>query len=313
MRNDFRYLPRLSRVRSFEAAARHLSFLEASRELEVTQAAVSQQVRLMEKELGVPLFIRLHRGLKLTPQGHRLMRSVSSALGQIADAAEVVRAGDSALALKVGVTFAVATFWLIPRLVLFRQLHPEIEIHLIATDRGFETVAPQVDIGIAFGDGTWPGFSSTLFQESVVFPVCSPEYVNKRPHLVGVEQLTRETLLSIEDDRPGRLDWSGWFGELGVEASHISPAIKFNSHPLLIQAACEGQGISLGWRLLTDDLIASGRLVRPIDAEVRTRNAFYFVDIPGRHSDAIGCFKDWLFETVGELSRPHDEVGRSVA
>jgi len=292
-------LPRLSRLRCFEAAARHLSFTEAARELDITQAAVSQQVRILEQELGVPLFERLHRGLRLTPKGHRLMRSVSAAFGQIANAAEDVRTDEAAPSLKIGATFAVATFWLLPRLARFRALHSDIEVHLIATDRGFDRVAGQVDVGIAFGEGAWAGFSSTLMCDSVAFPVCSPAYLRGRPPITSVEGLLEETLLSIEDDRLNRLDWPVWFAEFGIDAGRLPRSFKLNSHPLLVQAACEGQGIALGWRLLTDDLLAAGRLVRPLDVEVRTSKGFFFLEAAGRRSEATSHFREWLLPNVG--------------
>lgn len=298
MANELHNLPRLSRLRSFEAAARHLSFTEASRELGITQAAVSQQVRILERELGVPLFVRQHRGLKLTPQGHRLSRSVSTAFDQIADAAQQVRGDGKKQSLRIGVTFAVATFWLMPRIFDFRQLHPDIDVHLIATDLGFHQVADQVDIGIAYGKGVWPEFSSSLLCDCMVFPVCSPAYSAAHSYLTEAEQLTNETLLSIEQDRPGRLDWEGWFAALGIDAGPVPLTFKVNSHPLLVQAACEGRGIALGWTLLTDDLIANGRLVRPIRATVRSRSSFYFVSRPDRQSETIDCFRDWIFNNI---------------
>jgi LysR family transcriptional regulator, glycine cleavage system transcriptional activator len=312
MATKLRQLPRLSRLRSFEAAARHLSFTEASRELAITQAAVSQQVRILEQELGVALFERLHRGLRLTPQGQRLLRSVSTAFGQIAHAADEVRCGTASPVLKIGATFAIATFWLMPRLSEFRERHPDIEVRLIVTDRGFERVADQVDVGVAFGEGTWEGFRLTLLRDGVAFPVCSAAYLSTRPPITEVEQLTHETLLSLEDDRPGRLDWPTWFGELGVDARGLVQTFKVNSHPLLVQAACEGQGIALGWSLLTDDLIAAGRLVRPVEAELRSSKGYFLVEGPNWRREEIACFRAWLFDRVAADAAPTSQEAGQV-
>ncbi|WP_170984535.1 LysR substrate-binding domain-containing protein [Rhodoligotrophos defluvii] len=298
MVNYLKHLPRLTRLRMFEAAARLQSFTLAAQELNVTQAAVSQQVRTLEQELGVTLFVRLHRGLDLTEQGQELFRTVSTALGQIATVAENMRAASRPPVIRVGVTFAVATFWLIPRLPAFRAAHPELDVHLIATDRGFDSVADQVDIGVAFGDGAWAGFTPTLLKESTVFPVCSPDYAAAHPEMHGVDDLLNQMLLSMEDDRPGRLDWGEWFARLGIDGSRASRTLKFNSHPLVIQAACEGQGVALGWTLLTDDLIASGRLVKPVDVFVKIPKSFFFVERQDKVTTHTKLFKDWILQSV---------------
>ncbi len=122
----------------------------------------------------MPLFVRLHRGLQLNRAGLKLYRAVAMGFDYIAEAADSVRSMEEMPAISVGVTFAVAMYWLIRRLPQFRALHPDIDIHLIASDRGFEAVAEQVDAGIAYGSGYWPGFTATLLSRGAVFPVCSP-------------------------------------------------------------------------------------------------------------------------------------------
>lgn len=287
-------LPRLSSLLMFESAARHKSFTLAARELQVTQAAVSQQVRALERELGIVLFKRLHRGLEMTPEGGRLQRAVSMVFEHLAITTDELRAAAHSARIAVGVTFAVATFWLVPRLPRFRALHPHIDLHVAATDRGFEQIAPQVDAGIAYGMGHWPGFKSTLLREGEVFPVCSPDYLRRRPPLTRVDQLRHETLLSIDDDRPGLMDWPLWFAEQGLKGYSSSRNLKINSHPLLMQAACEGQGIALGWALLCDDLLRTGKLLRPLAATVRTPRAFYFVTSERRDGEEVRAFREWV-------------------
>jgi LysR family glycine cleavage system transcriptional activator len=292
MSGYLRRLPRLSSLLMFESAARHKSFTLAARELEVTQAAVSQQVRALERELGIALFVRLHRGLELTREGRRLHRAVSMGFEHVATTTEELRATVQSTRVTIGVTFAVATFWLVPRLPRFRALHPLIDLHIVATDRGFDKIAHQVDAGIAYGMGRWPGFRSTLLRRGEVFPVCSPDYLRRRPPLVHVEQLCREALLSIDDDRPGLLDWPQWFAEQGIKGYSSGRNLRMNSHPLLMQAACEGQGIALGWALLCDDLLQKGRLVRPLAATVRTPRAFYFVTSERSEGDEVRVLRE---------------------
>jgi len=297
-------LPRLSALLMFEAAARHSSFTLAARECGVTQAAVSQQVRALERELGIALFRRLHRGLELTRQGSRLYRAAAMAFEHVANTADDLRDGGWPEGIAIGVTFAVATYWLIPRLPRFRALHPEIEVQIVATDRGFQKVADRVDAGIAFGTGPWPGFKATLLLPGRVFPVCSPAYLRSRPRLSRVEQLLGETLLSIDTDRPGHIDWPVWFAEQGVAGYTGHVSLKINSHPLLLQAACEGQGIALGWNLLTDDLLREGRLVRPLDATMTTAKGYYFLMTEAKCPERVLAFRDWVlgcFEQGGPV------------
>ena len=287
-------LPKLSSLLMFESAARHKSFTLAARELEVTQAAVSQKVRALEGELGILLFKRLHRGLELTREGGRLQRAVSMVFEHLAVTTDELRAAAQPTRITVGVTFAVATFWLVPPLPRFRALHPHIDLHVTATDRGFEQIAHQVDAGIAYGMGHWPGFRSTLLRQGEVFPVCSPDYLRRRPPISGVEQLRHESLLSIDDDRPGLMDWPLWFAEQGIKGYSSGRNLKINSHPLLMQAACEGQGIALGWALLCDDLLRKGKLRRPLAASVRTPRAFYLVTSERRNGEEVSAFREWV-------------------
>lgn len=278
----------------FESAARHLSFTKSATELGVTQAAVSQQVRALEVELGVALFERHHRGLVLTHQGHQLLRSIVQAFDQIVRTVDQVREADQPIKVNVGVTFAIGTFWLVPRLLSFRSQFPEVVIDITATDEGFDHISDQVEVGLAYGDGMWPGYEATLLRPSVIFPVCSPEYRRRHPDIDSTKALLGEKLLSNEDARHGRFGWSQWFSELGLDASRMKPVIRFNSHPLVLQAACDSQGIALGWSLLTDDLIRDGRLVRPIDASVQTARGFYLVKRIGRDTPAISLFSGWV-------------------
>lgn len=287
-------LPRMSRLRMFESAARHLSFTKSAAELGVTQAAVSQQVRALEVELGVNLFERHHRGLALTPEARRLLRSVVSAFDQIADTAGEIRAASRPATISVGVTFSIGTFWLLRRLPQFRSSFPDIAVDIVATDDGFERIADQVEIGLAYGDGTWSGFDATLLRRSDVFPVCSPAYKRSRPNLVRPEELLQDVLLSNEDARHGRFGWQQWFAALDIGAGSLQPGIRFNSHHLVMQAACEGQGIALGWSLLTDDLIAQGQLVKAVDATVPSQKGFFLVAQRERQNAANLLFADWI-------------------
>jgi len=195
---------------------------------------------------------------------------------------------------------AVATFWLVRRLPEFRALQPGLHIHIVASDRRFGAVADHVDAGIAYGNGNWPGFTATLLRRGMVFPVCSPAYLRgRRGRLRRIEQLREETLLSREDDRAGLLDWPAWFAQMNVTGYSGRGSLRFNSHPLLLQAACQGQGIALGWSLLVEDLLAAGTLIRPLDVELESPYAFYFVCPEKNVGPGALALRAWL---VGKFS-----------
>lgn len=294
----------------FEAAARHLNFTTAARELKVTQAAVSQQVRTLEVELGVALFVRHHRGLELTQEGHRLYRAAAMSLECLATATDDIRA-NTRPTIRIGITAAIATFWLVPRLPAFRARYPEIDVHVVASEIGFQAVADRADVGIAFGRGTWPGFRSIFLREGDAFPVCSPAYLLSRPPLVDVEQLLEEVLLVMDDNRVTLIDWSLWFANHGIRNTNRH-RIRFNSLPLLLQAACEGQGIGLGWSLLTDDLLLRGALVRPVNATMRTRGAYYLVVAENRSGPEIDAFQAWMLEQFPMAQPVADRVAGTL-
>lgn len=299
MSNLRQKMPRLSRLRVFELAAKHLSFTEAANESKVTQAAISQQVRLLEEELGVQLFERLNRGLALTTEGNRLLRNVSEAFDMIEVAAEDIAREKDALQLRIGATFAVATFWLIPRLDEFRAHYPDINVHLVATDREFDDIAGQVDVGVAFGAGSWAGLHAIHLWSPTVFPVCSRDFFSNYHADHDPDSILEKTLLSL--DKHGKSsggDWRYWFSQLELANRPTANLVTFNSLPLMFQAACAGQGVALGWSLLTNDLITSGQLVRVTDHELPTRREFYFVKDSRKDTEEMKNFKEWLFDTI---------------
>jgi LysR family glycine cleavage system transcriptional activator len=299
-------LPRLTGLLAFEAAARHSSITAAARELKVTQSAVSQHVRALESELEVKLFARKNRGLELNDEGRLLHQAVTIGLECVASAIDELRAARKPT-VTVGTTTAIATFWLIPRLQEFRRQYPDIDVSIVGADLGFDAVAESIDVGIVFGRGSWPGFRTSLLRKGDVFPVCSPSYLRSRPPLREVEQLLGETLLMHESDKAILIGWALFFARQGVQTRYHR-RIKYNSLSLLLQATCEGQGIALGWSLLTDELLARGALVRPLPSViVETEGAYYFVANAKKTNSEVLAFEKWV---LAQFSGPERRKGR---
>jgi LysR family transcriptional regulator, glycine cleavage system transcriptional activator len=209
--------------------------------------------------------------------------------------------------VTVGTTTAIATFWLIPRLQEFRRQYPDIDVSIVGADLGFDAVADSIDVGIVFGRGSWPGFRTSLLRKGDVFPVCSPSYLRSRPPLREVEQLLGETLLMHESDKAILIGWPLFFARQGVQTRYHR-RIKYNSLSLLLQATCEGQGIALGWSLLTDELLARGALVRPLPSViVETEGAYYFVANAKKTNSEVLAFEKWV---LAQFSGPERRKGR---
>lgn len=289
-------LPPLGTLVAFEAAARHLSFTAAASELHLTQAAISRQIRLLEEDLAVRLFVRANRAVSLTPEGRSLQHTVSLALGHIANAAEQVRSTGGERRLTIAADQSIATLWLMPRLAEFRRANPDILVRLVASDDDDVCLADHIDLSLVHGDGSWVGYDATpLFGESV-FPVCSPDYLAQHGPLSSVEDLAQQTLLDLEDDHWDWMSWRVWLTENGVDLPSEHHGMAINNYPLVLQAAADGHGIALGWQHLADSYLSDGRLVRPLgDITVTTAFGYYLLAPLGRPANAdTETFSQWL-------------------
>lgn len=301
-------LPPLKPLRAFEAAARHLSFTEAAAELNVTQAAVSHQIKSLEDSLGAPLFRRMNRALRLTEEGQSLLGPVRDALSTIADAAEKIRRPEKAGPLTVSVLPSFASTWLVPRLMRFRQREPEIDIRLSADYELADFDHADIDVAIRWGKGDYPGLTAVRFMTEELFPVCAPRLTREGPHpLRAPADLKHHTLL--HDDV--LTDWRVWLLAAGVEDVDPDKGPSFNYSDLVLQAAIDGQGVALGRSSLAHDALARGQLVRPFDIALPGDYAYYFVcpDYAVARPK-VAAFRDWLIEEAEHDRREEEEIAR---
>ena len=302
-----RRLPPLNALRAFEAAARHLSFTRAAEELNVTQAAISHQVKALEERLGVRLFRRLNRALLLSEEGQGYLPPVRDALDAIAVATERLLARDKLGALTVSAAPSFAAMWLVPRLVRFREAHPDIEVRISADDRLTDFGRDDVDLVIRYGRGKYPGLHSIRLMTEDVFPVCAPILLDGPHPLREPGDLRHHTLLH---DYPigaasgeALADWRMWLLAAGVADVDPERGPAFSHSNLLLQAAIDGQGVALGRTPLVAAEIAAGRLVKPFDLVLPAGFA-YFIVCPETAAERpkIAAFRDWLIEEAGETS-----------
>ena len=286
-----RRLPPLNALRAFEAAARHLSFTLAAAELNVTQAAVSHQVRGLEDWLGLPLFRRLARALVLTEAGQLLYPEVHEALERLAAVVNRVQRQDQEGVLTVTTMDSFAVSWLVPRLGRFRQAHPDIDVRLMMADRMVDLAREGVDVGIRYGRGPWPGLTVTHLRDEELFPVCAPALLEKGRPLRKPEDLADFTLL--HDEMP--LDWRDWLAAVGCTSVNAERGPGYSHSNLVLLAAKAGEGVALGRSVMVADDLAEGRLVRPFAFGLPAPQAYYLVCVEGTEArPKIAAFRQWL-------------------
>jgi LysR family glycine cleavage system transcriptional activator len=291
-----RRLPPLNSIRAFEAAARHLSFTLAAEELNVTQSAVSHQIKGLEERLGTRLFRRLNRKLLLTDEGQAYLPDVRDALDRLASATERIMAGDASGALNVSVLPSFAARWLVPRLRRFRALHPEIDVRVSATEHLVDFAREHVDLAIRFGNGDYRDLYVEQILHEDIFPVCSPELLDGDHPLREPNDLRHHTLLHDQMDATCP-DWRDWLRTAGVTGVDPARGPYFNDSSMLLQAAADGQGVALGRSALAAGEIAAGRLVRPFDLKFTRDKAYYFVcPINGEDRPKVAAFRHWLMD-----------------
>jgi LysR family transcriptional regulator, glycine cleavage system transcriptional activator len=303
--------PPLNALRAFEAAARHLSFKKAAKELHVTPGAVSHQVKLLESHVGVALFRRLTRALELTTEAHAMLPKVREGLEALQAAVERVRARGDMRSLTVVAPPNFAARWLMPRLARFTTAHPNLELHIASRQamvdgRESERAVADADLRegspmvmVRFGRGRYPGAHVDEVFSAVYVPACSPRLLTGEHALKKPEDLRHHTLLHDdtvieEGERPS---WNDWLQSVGVTDIDATRGPHFSDAALALDAAIEGMGVTLAMKpLLTTDIEAR-RLVVPFDITARTSYAYYLVTPEAiAENRAAASFRNWLLE-----------------
>lgn len=290
-------LPPLAPLRAFEVAARHLSFTRAADELNLTQGAVSQQIKQLEQHLGFRLFARLPRKLELTEEGNQLAHVVRESLTTIGSAIDRLRAYQDKGPLTVSLIASYAANWLMPRLPKFHALHPDIDLRLHTDDRLANLRTDGVDVALRYGWGNYPGMDTRLLLRERIFPVCSPKLMNGPNAIRKVEDLAHAILLHDTDWRHDDTanGWPYFLKQFGVRRNDVTSGPGFNQSSLMVQAAIHGQGVALARSAIAELELDTGRLVRPLDIWLNSPFALYFVCLPERAEEPkIAAFRDWL-------------------
>jgi LysR family glycine cleavage system transcriptional activator len=294
-------LPSLNALRAFEAAARHGSIKLAADELHVTTAAVSQQVKLLERDLGTSLLRRIDGRWVPTPAGAAGLAELRGGFDGLRQGVRRIRA-HRRHRLTVSVVPSFAATWLVPRLDRFHRRHPEIDLLIEATTELADLARGDADLAIRYSAGPPPGLAATRLLGDDICPVCSPRLLAGRHGLRQPADLRHHTLLHSDwtTAEGGWPDWRTWLATAGVTGVDPDRGPRFNQHSMALQAAIEGQGVALGSSSHVIDDLAAGRLVCPFDLVLPTRFAYYAVTLPAAAArPEVAALRDWLAAEAG--------------
>jgi LysR family glycine cleavage system transcriptional activator len=291
-------LPSLNGLRAFEAAARHLSFTVAASELNVTQTAISHQIRRLEQELGTRLFVRKNRALALTPEASDYLPGVRAAFNDLRLATDRLLRKDNDRVLTVSTLASLAAKWLLPRLSSFQEAHPGIDVRITTSPALVDFRTGDVDAALRYGRGHWPGLRADWLMADQLFPVCSPALLTGDRPLRSPEDLRDHVLLHTSggyDD-----DWRLWLTAAGLAADIPTQAgVTFDLIFMTVQAAIDGIGVAMGRTSYVEADIAQGRLVVPFKIALPADAGFYLVSPEAKaDSPKLAAFRQWLIASV---------------
>jgi LysR family glycine cleavage system transcriptional activator len=294
-----RLLPGLGSLKTFESAARHRGFTRAATELGVTPAAVSSQIKVLEDQLGIPLFTRASRTVRLTEAGEELLKSVGDALDLIERSINRVRRLGARQVLHVTASPSFAAKWLVPRLERFNEAFPHVDVRIDASARRVDFSQEDIDVGVRFGSGDYPGLRSDRLFDELVFPVCSPKLLIGGRAPSGPQELIKLGLLHVEWRGQGDTwpNWRMWLAAAGVRDADADRGMRFDHTALAIQAAIDGRGVALAKSNLVQQDLASGRLVRLFDVSLKLPPgfAYYVVSLKDKSDLPLTKrFRDWI-------------------
>ncbi|NYJ11895.1 DNA-binding transcriptional LysR family regulator [Rhizobium leguminosarum] len=286
-------LPSLTALATFEASARHGNFTLAAAELNVTTGAVSRQIKSIEQELGVALFLRTGKGVMLTAPAEDLYRALATGFARASEVVNSIKQGNSARNVTIACSDVFGTMWLIPRMPDFWRRFTDISVdHLIGDN--FKTFRPsQLELRIRYGSGKWIDETAEFLFDDCLYPVCSPGFAEKHAGASAAD-LADLPLLNVEWVEPG---WTGWEEVLarGGVPYHAASGRRFGKFSVALQAAMADQGLVVGWHRLVGPLVEKGDLVRFTDLVVPDPGAYYLTWNSTRALPAAALsLRDWI-------------------
>ena len=306
-------------LRAFEAVARRLSFSAAADELFLTQPAISRQIKVLEDELGAPLFARGTRKVELTNAGSQLLRAVLPMLQRLDTTVRQIRSARGRRHVSVSTFASFASLWLLPRLPAFERAHPNIDIRISASDTLADLDDPDIDLVLRYCHPDNAPADATMFFNATITPAVSRAVADQTarghaPPLATPADLARHTLLEEDDHRPSSeyLSWHGWLRENGLPKLEPARWLYLNFTYQQVQAALSGGGVALGRLPLIIDSLERGELVEPFGRTHRMASpyAYWLIDLTqGRgNRPEVEAFAQWLLEQASATRKQMDAI-----
>lgn len=297
----------------FEAVARHGGFRAAAQELNVTQPSVSYQIKNLEKHVGTRLFERRGRSIALTDDGETLYRSVERGFAAIQAGMTEISHRASGNRVTVCLSSSAAANFVLPLYPTLRRALPSLDLSIKIVNRDINPATEDADFTIRLGHGDWEDLDAWKIFDEVYFPVCAPGYFAKTGTVITLDDIRASDLLFLRERLRHRDDWRVFFERLGTPLTAAHERITFDDQQTLIASVIDGQGVGLAWLGMTDHLLRTGALVRPVETEVQTGRAFYLVAPKGmRHSRMANDVRNWLLQEGTSIQR-NWEAGRRPA
>lgn len=290
----------LTALRAFEAVATHLSFGAAAAALYVSPAAVSQQVRALEGQLGYPLFERLGASIRLTAEGARLLPRVRRGFDELRRAMDEAQRKQDARQLNISLLASFLQRWLLPRLPEFQQAHPDIDLRLSASNQLVDLADSDFHLAIRYGNGRWPGVRSRRLLEDWLVPVCNAEWLARHGPIRTAADLARHKLVHANTET-----WQEWVRASFGRRQQVQVHSELDDSTAAVIAAERGYGVALArWSLVSTD-VQGGRLVCAADWAVHHYRAYYLVSTQARmQMPAVRRFADWILAAAADFPAP---------
>ncbi|MBB4577416.1 LysR substrate-binding domain-containing protein [Rhizobium lentis] len=309
-----RTLPGTRALRIFEAAGRHLNFTRAAAEVGLTPAAVSHQIKEIEEQLGLVLFMRTSRSIRLTPSGALLLKAAADALDTLQRGiSRARRMARNPAHLRISTSARFATNWLLPRLPGFRAEHPALELTFDITDEVRDFAVNDIDLAIRFGTGNYDQARSDRLFDTIIAPVCSPKLIESGSKLDEPRDLLNHTLFHVNWKTDGMVwpNWRMWMAAAGVTDFDDSRCVGFTDSGHVVQAVIDGGGIGLADLDMIASDLADGRLVKVFDIAISVAPEYaYHLVYPESSSEdpCILAFREWIkAETKRQSDRDFGE------
>ena len=300
-------MPPLSALRAFEAAARHLSLMQAARELNVTAGALSHQIRGLEDFLGVKLFERRVRSIALTTAGKQLYPGLQTGFGHIREAVGSLDTSHAAHVLVVSTSPGLTSKWLAPRLYRFGAACPDIDVRISSSAANANFATDGIDLAVRnmpVSPVADPALEIEKLVDVTYIPVCNPRLLEKSGPVKNAQALARLPLIHDKSlsARGASPNWGNWFKAAGADNIDLKRGLRFNSSDHALDAAGEGAGVLLTHDILAYDDLRTGRLVIPVKLAVASGRTFYLVWLKGRKpTKAMESFRGWIKEEIAAL------------